>query len=56
MDVRYLWLQTLIFHREVDLRKVPGEQNMSDLLTKHVPHVRAKLLLNKMGVFLDFYA
>ena len=37
IDVQYLWIQERHSARELDLRKVNGEHNPADLLTKGVP-------------------
>ncbi len=35
LDTHTLWIQQAVRSKRVDLRKVPGEQNPADLLTKH---------------------
>ena len=42
LDTHTLWIQQAVRSRRVDLRKVPGEENPADLLTKH-SHSRIKL-------------
>ena len=42
LDTHTLWIQQAVRGRRVDLRKVPGESNPADLLTKH-SHTREKL-------------
>ena len=42
LDTHTLWIQQAVRSRRVDLRKVPGESNPADLLTKH-SHGRNKL-------------
>ena len=42
LDTHTLWIQQAVRSRRVDLRKVPGEANPADLLTKH-SHTRVKL-------------
>ena len=37
IDVQYLWIQERHSAKEIDLRKVKGEVNPADLLTKGVP-------------------
>ena len=42
LDTHTLWIQQAVRSRRVDLRKVPVEENPSDLLTDH-SHSRVKL-------------
>ncbi len=35
LDTHTLWVQQAVRTKRIDLRKVPGEQNPADLLTKH---------------------
>ena len=35
LDTHTLWIQQAVRSRRIDLRKVPGESNPADLLTKH---------------------
>ena len=35
--IGHLWVQELAASEEVSYRKVPGEENPADLLTKHLP-------------------
>ena len=37
LDVRHLWLQDAVARQEVQIRRVPGEENPADLLTKYLP-------------------
>ena len=37
IEVSQLWLQDLVARGKVHLFKIPGEHNLSDMLTKHVP-------------------
>ncbi len=37
VDVRELWLQERVGRGDMVLRKVPGANNLVDILTKHVP-------------------
>ena len=36
LDVENLWLQEVVKGKEVELNKIAGENNMADLLTKHL--------------------
>ena len=36
LDVETLWLQEAVRNKEVELNKIAGEENMADLLTKHL--------------------
>ena len=35
LDTHTLWIQQAVRNRRIDLRKVPGDENPADLLTKH---------------------
>ena len=37
LEVQYLWIQERHSNKQIDLRKVKGEQNPADMLTKGVP-------------------
>ncbi len=37
VDVKELWLQERLNRGDMVLRKVPGAENLADILTKHVP-------------------
>ncbi len=37
LDVRELWLRERVSRGDTVLRKVPGVENLADILTKHVP-------------------
>ena len=49
MCVQYLWIQSLVAAGTVTLRKIPGEINRSDLMTKHLQAHRMKELLSALG-------
>ena len=38
LDTHTLWIQQAVRTGRVDLRKVPGESNPADILTKHWPY------------------
>ena len=48
ISVRFLWVQDHTSDGSVKLVKVPGEDNTSDLMTKHVPGVRILHLIEKL--------
>ena len=48
ISLRFLWVQDHTSNGSVKLVKVPGEDNTSDLMTKHVPGVRILHLLEKL--------
>ncbi len=48
ISVRFLWVQDHTSDGSVKLVKVPGEDNTSDLMTKHVPGVRILHLVEKL--------
>ena len=36
LDVQYLWMQDCIRQKQILVEKVKGQENMADILTKHV--------------------
>ena len=49
IDVQYLWIQERHAAKDIDLRKVRGEMNPADLLTKGVPQESLKRHVSKAG-------
>jgi len=49
IDTVYLWLQDIFKDKEVELHKVDGEKNRSDLLTKYLAGPKIAQLLKSMG-------
>ena len=49
IDVQHLWLQDLAREGRVTYKKVPGDQNPSDLMTKGLSHERICLLMRLLG-------
>ena len=49
IHVQYLWVQELVANRRVDLHKGHGEDNRSDLLTKHLQAPRLRKLMESLG-------
>jgi len=47
--VQYLWLQDKVRARELEVDKVPGEDNPADLLTKNVPEVLLRKHIKELG-------
>ena len=52
ISVRFLWVQDHTSNGSVKLVKVPGDDNTSDLMTKHVPGARILHLLEKLHLSL----
>ena len=48
ISVRFWWVQDHTSNGSVKLVKVPGEDNASDLMTKHVPGSRILHLVEKL--------
>ena len=49
----YLWIQQCVKDGEVRIRKIDGEKNRSDLMTKYLASVRLFMLLEKMGYHVE---
>ena len=52
MDVRYLWVQDVVRGKDVHLKKIAGERNPADILTKIKNRREMAELLLKVGVHL----
>ena len=50
IQTRWLWLQERVRGGELQVRRVDGEQNVSDLGTKHLDARRRDYLMNLMGL------
>ena len=50
LEVRFLWLQEVVQHRDVQIRKVLGTQNPADVMTKPTSFAEAVRLLKPVGV------
>ena len=50
LSVADLWIQQKVRRQEVEIEKLPGEHNPSDLMTKAMDGERIKYLLGLMGV------
>ena len=50
IDTQYLWIQGIFSLGRAMLKKIPGDSNSSDLMTKHVPAPHLNRLLEAMGV------
>ena len=48
IHVQYLWMQDQITRGEITLKKIAGEQNRSDLMTKHLARERMEELMKMM--------
>ena len=46
---RFLWVQQRVANRDLDVVKVPGKENESDLLTKHLDEKECVKFMTKMG-------
>ena len=50
MDVRELWVQEKVNDGAIELTKVPGDENIGDLMTKHVDRARIDVLMDKLSI------
>ena len=50
MDTQSLWIQNAVQQKSLALKKVPGMENPSDLLTKHLDAMTIEKYLTKMGI------
>ena len=50
LEVKDLWLQSLVKDGRVTLRKIPGSHNVSDVLTKYSDKVCCTKLLGLVGI------
>ena len=48
IHVQYLWMQDQITRGEIVIKKIAGEQNRSDLMTKHLTRERMAALMKMM--------
>ena len=53
LSVRHLWLQALVRRGAVSIRRVPGQVNPSDALTKIMSHEVVKAKLALVNVFVE---
>ena len=50
LDVRELWVQEKVGNGDIRLVKVPGEENIADLLTKHLDRTHMDALMKKLSI------
>ena len=50
LETRTLWVQDQVDHGRIQVRKVPGDTNPADVLTKYLASVRAQQLLGWLPV------
>ena len=50
IDLRFLYLQHLVNSGTIRIVKIPGDQNTSDVLTKHVTADTLRRHLEKLGL------
>ena len=50
LEIRYMWAQERLQKGEFLLKAIPTENNVADLMTKHLAAVRIEELLTKLGV------
>ena len=55
VSVAHLWLQDLVQKKEVEVRKISGERNPADILTKPKYLKEMIPLLKKVGVFKVYF-
>ena len=49
METRYMWLQDAVAYKHVKVKKIKGEENASDVLTKAVPREQMNRVLAEIG-------
>ena len=49
LDTRYLWVQQRTRNGDIAVEKVPGDENSSDILTKHLDSVKMNKCMKQMG-------
>ena len=49
VELRYLWLQDVTKSRRVNMRRIPGEQNLADHLTKGKAWYQIETLIRGVG-------
>ena len=50
IQTTYLWIQERVASKDFDLFKVKGEENVADLVTKHLDKVTAERFSDQLGV------
>ena len=50
LDIRELWIQERIMNGDMKLVKVPGEENVADLMTKHLDRRKMDYFLEKLCI------
>ena len=50
VDVNVLWLQETCARKEIPLNKIPGEENCSDMMTKHLVSAKTEMNLHRMRI------
>ena len=53
ISVQYLWMQDKVTSGDIILRKIRGEDNRSDMMTKHLGRERLENLLRMMSTRLE---
>ena len=53
IDVALLWLQDMVRKGKVHMKKIPGEFNVADLLTKYVTGGKTAEITNRLGFFAE---
>ena len=49
IEVRGMWVQDKLAKKELEIMKVKGEDNLADVLTKHVSRERLDVMIGRMG-------
>ena len=50
IDASYLWIQERVASQDFNLAKVTGEENVADLMTKHLDVETAERFLEMLGI------
>ena len=49
IEVAQLWLQQYVSDKRIEITKIPGEENLPDALTKHVPREKIDYHMSQTG-------
>ena len=49
IEVAQLWLQQHVSDKRIETTKIPGEENLADALTKHVPREKIDFHMSRTG-------
>ena len=50
LDVKELWVQERVNAGDIKLNKVPGEENIADLMTKHLDRAQIDAIMDRLSI------